>query len=198
MARNPYHRLGWKTRSRILECLKNGMMPDDITADPVVADALREKNITLTAESFSSIRRSREYLSYMERAGKDADSRSAEMITAAVLNNSSALKNITDNARYELAVIVRDLLSDTHALPDMQEKIKAIRALAQSLASLSTAAMDRKLARRETLIAGLKKGMLRLEAEKKQLEAELILWKERAGAADAERIVSELNKQVGL
>ena len=34
--------------------------------------------------------------------------------------------------------------------------------------------------------------------EKKQLEAELILWKERAGAADAERIVSELNKQVGL
>ena len=59
MARNPYYRLGWKIRSHILECLKNGMMPDDITADPVVADALREKNITLTAESFSSIRRSR-------------------------------------------------------------------------------------------------------------------------------------------
>lgn len=198
MARNPYHRLGWKIRSRILECLKNGMLPDDITADPVIADALQEKKVTLTAESFSSIRRSREYLTYMERAEKDADSRSAEMITAAVLNNSSALKNITDNARYELAVLVRDLLSDTNALPDMQEKIKAIRALAQCLASLSTAAMDRKLARRETLIAGLKKGMLRLEAEKKQLEAELILWKERAGAADAERIVSELNKQVGL
>jgi hypothetical protein len=174
------------------------MMPDDITADPVIADALQEKKITLTAESFSSIRRSREYLSYMERAGRDAYSRSAEMITAAVLNNSSALKNITDNARYELAILVRDLLTDTNALPDMQEKIKAIRALAQCLASLSTAAMDRKLARRETLIAGLKKGMLRLEAEKKQLEAELILWKERAGAADAERIVSELNKQVGL
>lgn len=174
------------------------MMPDEIITDPVIAAALQEKAITLTPDSFDGIRRSREYLSYMERAGKDADSRSAEMITAAVLNNSSALKNITDNARYELALIIRDLLTDTDALPDIQDKIKAIRALAQSLSTLSSAALERRLARRETLIAGLKKENLKLESEKKQLEAELLLWKERAGAADAAKIVSELNRQVGL
>lgn len=198
MARNPYYRLSWKIRSRLLECLREEQSVDDIASDPVVSAALQEKGITLTEEILAGIRRSREYLSYMERAEKDAESRSAEMIAAAVLNHSSALKNVTDNARYELALVVRDLLTDTSDLPDIGEKIKAVRALAQCLASLGTAALERKIARRDTLIAGLKQENLRLETELHRLEMELQLWKERAGAADASRIVTELNKQVGL
>lgn len=198
MARNPYYRLSWKVRSRILECLKEDLTVEDMVADPVISVALQEKKILLTDDILEGIRRSREYLTYKERAEKDAESRSAEMIAAAVLNHSSALKNVTDNAKYELALVVRDLLSDTSDLPDVTEKIKAVRALAQCLASLGTAALERKIARRDTLIAGLKQENLRLESEIHRLEAELQLWKERAGAADAARIVTELNKQVGL
>lgn len=185
-------------RSRILECLKEDLTVEDMVADPVISAALQEKKILLTDDILEGIRRSREYLTYKERAEKDAESRSAEMIAAAVLNHSSALKNVTDNAKYELALVVRDLLSDTSDLPDVTEKIKAVRALAQCLASLGTAALERKIARRDTLIAGLKQENLRLESEIHRLEAELQLWKERAGTADAARIVTELNKQVGL
>ena len=45
MARNPYYRLSWKIRSRLLECLREEQSVDDIASDPVVSAALQEKGL---------------------------------------------------------------------------------------------------------------------------------------------------------
>ncbi|MBR1999646.1 MAG: hypothetical protein IJ992_03945 [Lentisphaeria bacterium] len=191
MARNPYYDLPWRFRSRILEMLLASSTPEEIRRDPGIAAALESKQRSLSDEQIHAIRKSREYILYKEKASRDADSRSAEKIAAAVINNSSALYDITDSARYELAKMIRELLPGTGELTDISEKIKAVRSLALSLSSIGTAALMQKINQSAAEILELKQALLRKEEE-------LRLWQARASENAAGQVIENLNRQVGL
>ncbi len=185
-----YRKLNWKVRSRILDFLIREA-EDEILADPEIRQALQAKKLSLTPEDLESIRRCAEFRTYQEKCSQDAQSRNAERITSAVLENTQALGHITDVARYELAKLVRSLIADTDHESELPEKIKAVSTLSRSLAALTSPAAERRIMQKDAEIS-------RLQTLLEEKESEIARLRELTRNSDSARVIQSLNEQVGL
>lgn len=135
--RSNYSRLPQEIRSRILFLRYDGADYDEIRRDPAVADACRERGLTLNNATFISNAFKRDMAAFSERARRDEDARRADKIAQSVISSDRSLEDLTDVARYELGKEIRRALAD---LPDDDDgsRIKALKSLAQSIASVSS------------------------------------------------------------
>lgn len=189
--RETYRRLPAGLRPRLLHLLHAGVPDEAVLQDPAIADALRRKKIRMSASDLSLVRGSADFRRYEEKVSEDRQSREAERITSSALDGAEDLGQITDSARYELAQLVRTLIRDAAGDPETAERIKAVRSLSQSLASLARPSFEKRLADKEEELAGLR---TQLQAR----EQELLRLKEQAKEWGAGQIIDALNRKTGL
>ena len=181
-------RLPWRVRVRIFGLLSEGTPPDEILQDPEIAAF----SGGVTEEDLSRLARSVEYRRFAEKVSLDAEARTAERIAAGVLEYTQSFGTASDIARYELARLIRDLIAEAaRSESTLEDRIRSVKALSQSLTSLSAPAFERKLAVQAAGLAKLKT-LLALR------ESEIAHLKEQAGLGSCERVAEALNEKVGL
>ena len=193
--RRSRRRLPWQMRSRIFYLLSEGMTAAEILRDPAVSSGAESQGISLTSDDVKAVLRSAEYRRYMAKVSVDAESRTAEKIASAVLENAGAFGQTADIARYELARLLRELIDETaryqHEDLPFPEKIKAVRALSQSFAAIQAPSLERKLAARDA-------GIAKLQALLALRDAEIRRLRSLAGAGNDEKVIEVMNRKVGL
>ena len=189
--RETYRKLPARLRPRLLHLLHTGVPDDAVLSDPEIAEALRMKGIRMNAADLALIRRSADFLRYEEKASEDRQSREAEQITSSALDEAGDLGEITDAARYELAKLVRTLIRDAAGDPETAERIRAVRSLSQSLASLARPALEKRLAEKDEALAALRE-------ELHVREQELLRLKEQAKEWGAGQVIDVLNRKTGI
>ena len=181
-------RLPWRVRVRIFGLLSEGTPPDEILQDPEIAAF----SGGVTEEDLSRLARSVEYRRFAEKVSLDAEARTAERIAAGVLEYTQSFGTASDIARYELARLIRELIAEAaRSESTLEDRIRSVKALSQSLTSLSAPAFERKLAVQAAGLAKLKT-LLALR------ESEIAHLKEQAGLGSCERVAEALNEKVGL
>lgn len=166
--RSNYSRLPQDIRSRILFLRYDGADYDEIRRDPAVAEACRERGLTLNNATFISNAFKRDMAAFSERARRDEEARRADKIAQSVISSDRSLEDLTDVARYELGKEIRKALAD---LPDDDDgsRIKALKSLAQSIASVSSQHQSDRIAALRRQIDNLKR----------QAEADKAAWQAR-------------------
>ena len=171
--RSNYSRLPQDIRSRILFLRYDGADYDEIRRDPAVAEACRERGLTLNNATFISNAFKRDMAAFSERARRDEEARRADKIAQSVISSDRSLEDLTDVARYELGKEIRKALAD---LPDDDDgsRIKALKSLAQSIASVSSQHQSDRIAALRRQIDDLKRQAESDKATWQAREAELL------------------------
>lgn len=171
--RSNYSRLPQDIRSRILFLRYDGADYDEIRRDPAVAEACRERGLTLNNATFISNAFKRDMAAFSERARRDEEARRADKIAQSVISSDRSLEDLTDVARYELGKEIRKALAD---LPDDDDgsRIKALKSLAQSIASVSSQHQSDRIAALRRQIDDLKRQAESDKASWQAREAELL------------------------
>ena len=185
-------RFPWRIRVRIFGLLSEGTPPDEILHDPEVAAFAGSAGERMTGTELARLARSEEYRRFAEKVSVDAEARTAERIAVGVLEYTQSFGTASDIARYELARLIRELIAEAaKSESTLEERIRSIKALSQSLTSLSAPAFERKLAVQAAGLAKLKT-LLALR------ESEIAHLREQAGIGSGERVAEALNEKVGL
>ena len=185
-------RIPWRVRVRIFGLLSEGTPTDEILQDPEVSAFSGAGPGGVTEEDLSRLARSVEYRRFAEKVSLDAEARTAERIAAGVLEYTQSFGTASDIARYELARLIRELIAEAaRSESTLEDRIRSVKALSQSLTSLSAPAFERKLAVQAAGLAKLKT-LLALR------ESEIAHLKEQAGLGSCERVAEALNEKVGL
>ena len=171
--RSNYSRLPQDIRSRILFLRYDGADYDEIRRDPIIAEACRERGFSLNNSTFVSNAFKRDLAAFSERARTDEEARRADKIAQSVIASDNSLEDLTDVARYELGKEIRKALSD---LPDDDDgsRIKALKSLAQSIASVSSQHQADRIAALRRQIDDLKRQAENDKAAWQAREAELL------------------------
>ncbi len=171
--RSNYSRLPQDIRSRILFLRYDGADYDEIRRDPAVAEACRERGLTLNNATFISNAFKRDMAAFSERARRDEEARRADKIAQSVISSDRSLEDLTDVARYELGKEIRKALAD---LPDDDDgsRIKALKSLAQSIASVSSQHQADRIAALRRQVDNLKRQAESDKAAWQAREAELL------------------------
>jgi len=184
-------RLPWPVRMRIYALLSEETPPEEILTDPEVASFSRGETDVVTASDVERLARSAEYRRFVEKVTLDAEARAAERIAAAVLEHTQAFGTAADIARYELAKLIRNLVAEaSEEQVPLEKRIRSVKALSQSLTSLSAPAFERKLAVQSA-------GLARLKTLLALRESEIARLREQAGSG-GELVAEALNEKVGL
>ena len=112
--------------------------------DPVFSAALNQTGITLNKENLRCVRRSPEFAEFTRMRQKFLETKYQDMMLSAIVKKSGVLESMTDQAKCKLLETLSEL-TDLSDLPD-EERIKAVRSLSQSVASLSNPAKDHRIA----------------------------------------------------
>lgn len=199
--RSNYSRLPQDIRSRILFLRYDGAEYDEIRKDPEIAKACEKRGIVLNNSTFVSVAFKRDLADFSARARTDEAARRADKIAQSVISSDRSMEDLTDVARYELAKALRKALTE---LPDEDdaERIKSLRSLAQSIASVSSqhqsdriAALQRSLDERDKQIGKLKE---QIETMKAAHEAELNVLRGETAAANPAEVADRLDSMLGL
>ena len=124
-----------------------------------------------------------------------------EALTAAMLRETGSAENTAESIKIALLKTISEL-TDLSAMPDEEDKIKALRSLTQSVAVLSNAAKDRTIHELKNRLARAIVSKNKLKAEIEQLklkqEAELRRIRNSRKNAEPERIADELADILGV
>ena len=177
----------WHTYGLLLD----GATLKSLQDDPVLGEALERAGFTLNSANLNRIRQSPEFAEFSRVRQKFLETKYSDMMLSAIVKRSGALESMTDQARCKLLETLSEL-SDLSGLPD-EDRIKALRSLSQSVAALSSPALDgriaglrRKLRDKETLHQAA-------ESEWKAREAELLA--KIAELEGSRRAVSGMSKE---
>ena len=165
--RSKFSMLPHQIRWRAYNLLSDGATLKALTADPDIKDALERAGMKLSSANLAGIRKSKEYADFCAMRRKHLEAKQKDMMLTAIAQGTGTLESMTDQARCKLM----EALSDLSDLSDLTEedRIKALRSLAQSVAALSNPAKDNR-------IADL---MRKLREKEAQLQAAETEWKNR-------------------
>ena len=187
--RSKFSFLPQRVRWHAYNLLLDGATLKSLLADRVISEALEKNGFTLNFENLKHVRRSREFAEFVRVRQKYLDEKYRDMMLTAIASGSGAMESMTDQTRCKLMETLSEL-ADLSDLPD-EERIKAVRSLSQSLASLSNSAKDRqivelqrKLAEKDAEIARLADSLARLEAEEEKKPGEAGLSEEAIRQAE--------------
>ena len=157
------HQVRWRIYNLVLD----GADLKALLRDPEVKTALEQAGFSLNSNNLSVIRRSREFNDFVQMRRKYLERKYKDMMLAAITSGTGSLESMTEQTRCKLMETLSEL-ADLGDLPD-EDRIKAVRSLSQSVASLSNPVKD-------TRIADLKRKLHEKEAQLQAAETE---WKNR-------------------
>ena len=172
------HQVRW----RIYNLMLDGATLKSLLADPEIDAALALAGFTLNDHNLSFARKSREFIDFVQMRRKYLERKYKDMMSAAIAKGAGALESMTEQTRCKLMENLSEL-ADLSGLPD-EERIKAVRSLTQSVASLSNPVKD-------SQIAELKRRLADLEKENEALQAEIANLKTATDQDPAGRGLSE-------
>ena len=172
------HQVRW----RIYNLMLDGATLKSLLADPEIDAALAIAGFTLNDHNLSFARKSREFIDFVQMRRKYLERKYKDMMLAAITRGTGSLESMTEQTRCKLMENLSEL-ADLSGLPD-EERIKAVRSLSQSVASLSNPVKD-------SQITELKRRLADLEKEKDALQAEIANLKTATDQNPAERGLSE-------
>ena len=162
------HQVRWRIYNLVLD----GAGLKALLRDPEVKTTLEQAGFSLNSTNLTGIRKSREFNDFVQMRRKYLERKYKDMMLAAITSGTGSLESMTEQTRCKLMETLSEL-ADLGDLPD-EDRIKAVRSLSQSVASLSNPVKDtqiaelkRKLREKETLHQAA-------EAEWKNREAELL------------------------
>ena len=171
-----------QARWRIYNLLLDGATLKSLLADPEVKNALDRAGFTLNSNNISAVRENGEFIDFVQMRRKYLERKYKDMMSAAIAKGTGSLESMTDQARCKLMETLSEL-ADLSDLPD-EERIKAVRSLSQSVASLSNPVKD-------TQIAELKRQLAEAEKRNAELLEELDRLKKAPSTAPAAEGLSE-------
>ena len=172
------HQVRW----RIYNLMLDGATLKSLLADPEIDAALALAGFTLNDHNLSFARKSREFIDFVQMRRKYLERKYKDMMSAAIAQGAGALESMTEQTRCKLMETLSEL-ADLSGLPD-EERIKAVRSLSQSVASLSNPVKD-------SQITELKRRLAALEKENEALQAEIARMKTATDQDPAGRGLSE-------
>ena len=172
------HQIRW----RIYNLMLDGATLKSLLADPEIDAALALAGFTLNDHNLAFARKSREFIDFVQMRRKYLERKYKDMMSAAIAKGAGALESMTEQTRCKLMENLSEL-ADLSGLPD-EERIKAVRSLSQSVASLSNPVKD-------SQIAELKRRLADLEKENEALQAEIANLKTATDQDPAGRGLSE-------
>lgn len=172
------HQVRW----RIYNLMLDGATLKSLLADPEIDAALALAGFTLNDHNLAFARKSREFIDFVQMRRKYLERKYKDMMSAAISKGAGALESMTEQTRCKLMENLSEL-ADLSDLPD-EERIKAVRSLSQSVASLSNPVKD-------SQITELKRRLADLEKEKEALQAEIASLKTATDRDPAGRGLSE-------
>ena len=172
------HQVRWRIYNLVLD----GADLKSLLRDPEVKAALDQAGFSLNSNNLTGIRKSREFNDFVQMRRKYLERKYKDMMFAAITSGTGSLESMTEQTRCKLMEALSEL-ADLSGLPD-EERIKAVRSLSQSVASLSNPVKD-------SQIAGLKRRLADLEKENEALQAEIADLKTATDRNPAGRGLSE-------
>ncbi len=162
------HQVRW----RIYNLMLDGATLKSLLADPEIDAALALAGFTLNDHNLSFARKSREFIDFVQMRRKYLERKYKDMMSAAIAKGAGALESMTEQTRCKLMENLSEL-ADLSDLPD-EERIKAVRSLTQSVASLSNPVKDSQIAELKRRIRANEEWRQAAETEWKNREAELL------------------------
>ncbi len=189
------HQVRW----RIYNLMLDGATLKSLLADPEIDAALALAGFTLNVHNLAFARKSREFTDFVQMRRKYLERKYKDMMSAAIAQGAGALESMTEQTRCKLMETLSEL-ADLSDLPD-EERIKAVRSLSQSVAALTNAAKDnriaelmRKLRENETQHQAAETGWKNREAELLARIAELEGSRKAAAGMSEETLAAVENK----
>lgn len=170
--RSKFSQLPQQVRWHVYQLLLDGATFKTLVSDPVFSEALDRSGITFNANNLRYLRRSAEFAEFSRMRQKFLESKYQDMMLSAIVGKSGILQSMTDQTRCKLMETLSEL-TDLSDLPD-EERIKAVRSLSQSVASLSNPAKDNRIAELQRKLREEKEQRTAAEQEWKVREAELL------------------------
>ena len=184
------HQVRW----RIYNLMLDGATLKSLLADPEIDAALALAGFTLNDHNLAFARKSREFTDFVQMRRKYLERKYKDMMSAAITRGAGALESMTEQTRCKLMENLSEL-ADLSDLPD-EERIKAVRSLSQSVASLSNPVKD-------SQITELKRRLADLEKENEALQAEIANLKnatdqDPAGHGLSENAIRQAEEKIKL
>ena len=145
--RSKFSMLPHQIRWRVYNLLSDGATLKALLADPEVQAALDKAGMTLNGPNLTGIRKSREYADFTQMRYKHLEAKQKDMMLTAIAQGTGTFESMTDQARVRLMEALAEL-SDWSGRSDWsdEDRIKAMRSLAQSVAALTNPAKDNRIA----------------------------------------------------
>lgn len=134
------HQARWRAYNLILD----GATLRALLSDPELGNALNLAGITLNAPNLTRIKQSKEFAEFAKMRREHLMGRERDLMLTAIAQDTGTADSMSDQVKVKLLAVL-DELTDLPDLAD-EDKVKAVRSLAQSLTQLSNTAKDNRIA----------------------------------------------------
>ena len=131
-------------RIRIYSLIQDGATLAALLADHEVAEALSRTGSTLNGANLTRIRKSREYQTFAKQRREKMEALFCDRMETELIRDTDEVGTIADQSKVLLLKAMRDL-ANMSGLEDPEERIKALRSLAQSVATLNNDSLRKSL-----------------------------------------------------
>lgn len=181
------HQARWRAYNLILD----GATLRALLSDPELGNALKLAGITLNAPNLTRIKQSKEFAEFAKMRREHLMGRERDLMLTAIAQDTGTADSMSDQVKVKLLAVL-DELTDLPDLAD-EDKVKAVRSLAQSLTQLSNTAKDNRIAE---LKRKLDEQHDRFEAAEKEWQArEAELLARIAGLEGSKKAASGMSKE---
>lgn len=163
-------------RIRIYSLIQDGATLAALLADHEVSEALDRTGSTLNGANLTRIRKSKEYQSFAKQRREKMEALFCDRMETELIRDTDEVGTIADQSKVLLLKAMRDL-ANMSGLEDPEERIKALRSLAQSVATLNNDSLRKSLEsererrrQREAEIEELKAEIAALKVENQELK----------------------------
>ena len=163
-------------RIRIYSLIQDGATLAALLADHEVAEALARTGSTLNGANLTRIRKSREYQTFAKQRREKMEALFCDRMETELIRDTDEVGTIADQSKVLLLKAMRDL-ANMSGLEDPEERIKALRSLAQSVATLNNDSLRKTIEtererrrQREAEIEELKAEIAALKVENQELK----------------------------
>lgn len=182
-----------QVRYRAYNLLMDGATCKTVAEDPMIRTATEKAGVTLSPKNIAMVRKRQEFADFAAMRRKHLEAKRKDLMLAAISQGTGTLESMTEQARCRLMEALSgmsDLLATAKQGEDGsdEDRIKALRSLAQSMAAISNPAKDSR-------IADLQR---KLRAKEAQLEAAEAEWKAREAELLAKLAEARKNTPAGM
>mgnify|MGYP002521242711 FL=1 len=162
------HQARWRAYNLILD----GATLRALLSDPELGNALKLAGITLNAPNLTRIKQSKEFAEFAKMRREHLMGRERDLMLTAIAQDTGTADSMSDQVKVKLLAVL-DELTDLPDLAD-EDKVKAVRSLAQSLTQLSNTAKDNRIAELKRKLDDQQDRFEAAEKEWQAREAELL------------------------